>query len=68
MITGLLGGPTGDPDKHHMLAAAHCCLLLEQIGSPYRPKDSDDDTLGFLAGENIFEVDFMRLAREDASI
>ena len=64
MITGLLGGPGGDPDKHHMLAAAHCVLLLEQIGKPYK----DDETLSHLKGESIHRVDFLELAKEDAAL
>lgn len=67
MIIGLLGGPRGDPDKHHMLAAAHCVLLLKELGFSYDEEhtidhlsnnDEDDE------GGNIHEFDFMEAARK----
>jgi hypothetical protein len=63
-ITALLGGPRGDPDLHHMLAAAHCILLLEQIGKPY----GNDNAIESLSGKNLYEMDFLELAREDAAL
>ena len=67
MITGLLGGPRGDPDMHHMLAAAHVVLLLEEIGKPYKVK-KDDDTIACLGGENIYDMNFLELAQADAAV
>lgn len=64
IITGLLGGPRGDPDAHHMLGAAKAVLLLEQNGTPY----GDGDTVDELSGKNIHGLDFMALAREDAAL
>lgn len=67
MITGLLGGPRGDPDMHHMLAAAHVVILLETIGKPYKGA-KDDDTITTLSGENLYEMNFLELARADAAL
>ncbi len=64
MITGLLGGPRGDPDPHHMLAAAHAVLLLEQVGAPHE----DDDTLDTLGGQNLYNMNFLALAQRDEAI
>jgi hypothetical protein len=32
IIRGLLGGPRGDPDEHHLLAAARVWVLARQLG------------------------------------
>lgn len=60
MITGLLGAPRGDPDPHHKLAAAHCCLLLEQLGH-----EPDPEVVRDLSSD---DRDYIQLAREDACL
>lgn len=62
MITGLLGGPGGDPDPHHQLAAAHCVLLLEQLG--LRP--ADPQTVADLSADPF--SDYMDLARRNVRL
>lgn len=58
MITGLLGGPRGDPDPHHRLAAAHACLLLRELG--HGPHEEVEREL------RSGEVDYVDLAERDA--
>jgi hypothetical protein len=70
MVVGLLGGPRGDPDEHHMLAAAHCVLLLRELGFSYDDKETLDHLSNVspsstsLCG-NIYDFDFMEAAKKD---
>jgi hypothetical protein len=61
MVTTLLGGPRGDPDAHHHLAAAHTVLLMDQLGIQY---DDAEDLKRDLSGNNIYEADFLDMARK----
>jgi hypothetical protein len=61
IVRGCLGGPRGDPDEHHMLAAAHALLLLKGLG------EVDLETEEFLR-TNSWELDFLDLAERDISL
>lgn len=62
MIMGLLGGPGGGPDPHHKLAAAHCVLLLKDLG--LRPADEED--VASLAEDS--DGDYIAMALADGSV
>ena len=62
LITQVLGGPGGDPDEHHNLAAGHAAVVLELLGFPLR-EESDKVSLQVLRGDNLYKVDFIEEAR-----
>lgn len=67
IIVAVLGGPRGDPDPHHCLAAAHAILALQEIG--YGTPDEDrTDILRNLGSGNIHDIDFMAVAARDGAI
>lgn len=62
IIVRSLGGPRGDPDRHHMLAAAHAFLLSKQLGFE-TDKDMEDNLR-----RNNWELDFIDLAERDVAL
>lgn len=63
IIRETLGGPRGDPDQHHWIAAAHAYLLLRESGEP-----ADADLESDLRQGNPWEEDFIDLAERDAAL
>lgn len=62
IVQRCLGGPGGDPDRHHMIAAAHAFLALRQLGLSTSEDDED-----FLRNNN-WEMDFIDLAERNVVI
>lgn len=62
IVRGCLGSPRGDPDEHHMLAAAHAFLGLRDLG-----EEMPGDTESYLR-DNTWGVDFIDLAERDATL
>ena len=61
IVTGLLGGPKGDPDEHHCLAAAHVLLLARQLRTPLEGEVVAEKHLR----NSIYGLDFMDLAERN---
>ncbi len=66
IIRVCLGDPRGDPDRHHMLAAAHCMILLDEMG--FEKLDEDSERTEQMRGKNLWEVDFIEAARSDEAL
>lgn len=64
IVTRLLGGPGGDPDPHHCLAAAHTVLLAGQLGYP----DLFEEEIVRDLRAGLGDVDYIDLAERDALI
>ncbi len=58
IVQECLGGPRGDPDESHLLAAAHAVVALQLMGFSVK---ADDEY--FLSAENHLERDFLEEAR-----
>ena len=68
LIRTLLGDPAGDPDRHHMLGAAHAILLMEQLGITYGDDDIFDRLSNKKGYENVHQIDFIDAARKDGHV
>lgn len=53
IVTECLGGPKGDPDSSHRLAAAHACILLRELGCPLEATEAE------LRNDELYECDFI---------
>jgi hypothetical protein len=49
-----------------MLAAAHCMILLDEMG--FEKLDEDSERTEQMRGKNLWEVDFIEAARSDEAL
>lgn len=65
LITTVLGGPSGDPDFNHNLAAAYAIVLIEDLDLPKTYIRHFDETKSSLQNkdDNLLDYNFIAEAR-----